>query len=82
MLLELISACYERRSMLITASQPLANGTGGSKTLPWRSRQWDLLVDHTTIVEMNVESYRRRTAFERKRVQDDHHRMRPKTLAD
>ena len=66
-LFELISARYERRSMLITANQPF--GEWG-KVLPDPAMTLaavDRLVHHATIFEMNVESYRRRVALERKR---------------
>ena len=64
-LFELISARYERRSTLITANQPF--GEWGkifpdpAMTLAAVNR----LVHHATIFEMNVESYRRRTATQR-----------------
>jgi DNA replication protein DnaC len=66
-LFELISARYERRSLLITANQPF--GEWG-KVFPDQAMTLaaiDRLVHHATILEMNVESYRRRTALERKR---------------
>jgi DNA replication protein DnaC len=66
-LFELISARYERRSLLITANQPF--GEWG-KVFPDQAMTLaavDRLVHHATIFEMNVESYRRRVALERKR---------------
>jgi DNA replication protein DnaC len=66
-LFELISARYERRSLLITANQPF--GEWG-KIFPDHAMTLaavDRLVHHATILEMNVESYRRKTALERKR---------------
>lgn len=66
-LFELIGARYERRSILITANQPF--GEWG-KVFPDQAMTLaavDRLVHHATILEMNVESYRRRTALERKR---------------
>ncbi|MDE2014867.1 MAG: IS21-like element helper ATPase IstB [Alphaproteobacteria bacterium] len=66
-LFELISARYERRSMLITANQPFGEW---SKVFPDPAMTLaavDRLVHHATIFEMNVESYRRREAIERKR---------------
>ncbi len=65
-LFELISARYERRSLLITANQPF--GEWGkvfpdpAMTLAAVAR----LVHHATIFEMNVESYRRRAAVQRR----------------
>jgi DNA replication protein DnaC len=66
-LFELISARYERRSLLITANQPF--GEWG-KIFPDQAMTVavvDRLVHHAAIFEMNVESYRRRAALERKR---------------
>ena len=66
-LFELISARYERRSLVITANQPF--GEWG-KVFPDQAMTVavvDRLVHHATIFEMNVESYRRRAALERKR---------------
>ena len=65
-LFELISARYERRSMLITANQPF--GSWG-KVFPDPAMTLaavDRLVHHATIFEINVDSYRRRAALERK----------------
>ena len=66
-LFELIGARYERHSMLITANQPFGEW---DKVFPDPARTLaavDRLVHHATIFEMNVESYRRRVALERKR---------------
>lgn len=66
-LFELIAARYERRSLLITANQPF--GEWG-KIFPDQAMTLatiDRLVHHATILEMNVESYRRREALDRKR---------------
>jgi DNA replication protein DnaC len=66
-LFELIGARYEQRSLLVTANQPF--GQWG-KIFPDQAMTLavvDRLVHHATIFEMNVESYRRRTALERKR---------------
>lgn len=60
MLFELIAARYEQRSLLITANQPF--GEWGrifpdqAMTLPGIDR----LVHHATILEINVQSYRRK----------------------
>ena len=67
MLFELIASRYERRSLLITANQPF--GQWG-KVFPDQAMTVaaiDRLVHHPTILEMNVESYRRRAAINRKR---------------
>lgn len=66
-LFELIGARYERRSLLVTANQPFGDW---GKIFPDQAMTLavvDRLVHHATIFEMNVESYRRRTALERKR---------------
>ncbi len=63
-LFELIGSRYER---LFTANQPF--GEWG-KVFPGQAMTLaaiDRLVHHATILEMNVESYRRRTAINRKR---------------
>jgi len=66
-LFELIGSRYERRSLLITANQPFGEWgkvfTDHAATLA----AIDRLVHHATILEMNVESYRRRAALDRKR---------------
>jgi len=65
-LFELIGARYERRSMLITANQPFADW---NKVFPDHAMMIaaiDRLVHHAIIFEMNVESYRRRGALDRK----------------
>jgi DNA replication protein DnaC len=65
-LFELIAARYERRSLMITANQPFGEW---SKVFPdpaMTVAAIDRLVHHATIFEMNVESYRRRTAIARK----------------
>jgi DNA replication protein DnaC len=63
---ELIAARHERRFLLITANQPFGDGqdfrqpshdAGGRRSAR----------HHATILEMNVESYRRRAALHRKR---------------
>ena len=66
-LFELISARYERRSMLITANQPFGEWDKVFPDPAMTLAAVDRLVHHATIFEMNVESYRRRVALERKR---------------
>ena len=66
-LFELISARYERRSMLITANQPF--GEWG-KIFPDQAMTLaaiDRLDHHATILEMNVDSYRRKAAVDNAR---------------
>ncbi|MGY4257767.1 DNA replication protein DnaC [Bradyrhizobium sp. USDA 4516] len=66
-LFELISARYERRSMLITANQPFGEWGKIFPDPAMTLAAVDRLVHHATIFEMNVESYRRREAAERKK---------------
>lgn len=65
-LFELISARYERRSMLITANQPFGEWNKVFPDPAMTLAAVDRLVHHSTIFEMNVESYRRRTAMQRR----------------
>ncbi|MDF0498425.1 ATP-binding protein [Bradyrhizobium yuanmingense] len=82
-LFELISARYERRSMLITANQPFGEWNRVFPDPAMTLAAIDRLAHHATIVEMNVKSYRRRTALERKRGpgRSPSHAT-PKTVAD
>ena len=65
-LFELIGTRYERRSMLITANQPFAEWGKIFPDPTMTLAAIDRLVHHATIFEMNVESYRRRAALDRK----------------
>ena len=65
-LFELISTRYERRSLLITANQPFGEWNRVFPDPAMTLAAVDRLVHHATIFEMNVESYRRRAAIERK----------------
>jgi DNA replication protein DnaC len=67
-LFELISRRYEHRSIMITANQAFGEW---NKIFPDQAMTLaavDRLVHHATIIEMNVESYRRRTAIARKQA--------------
>jgi DNA replication protein DnaC len=66
-LFELIAARYERRSMLITANQPFGEWGKIFQDQAMTLAAIDRLVHHATILEMNVESYRRKAALYRKR---------------
>jgi len=66
-LFELISARYELRSMLITANQPFGEWDKIFPDPAMTLAAVDRLVHHSTIFELNVESYRRRSAIEKKR---------------
>lgn len=65
-LFELISARYERRSTLITANAPFGEWSRIFPDPAMTLAAVDRLVHHSTIFEMNVDSYRRRAAIERK----------------
>ena len=65
-LFELIGARYERRSMLITANQAFAEWNRIFPDHAMMIAAVDRLVHHSIIFEMNVESYRRRGALDRK----------------
>src|ERR671926_1143913 len=64
---ELIAARYERRSLFITSNQPFGEWHRIFPDQVMALAAVDILVHHATIFEMNVESYRRRTAVDRKR---------------
>jgi DNA replication protein DnaC len=64
---ELIAARYERRSLFITANQPFGDWNRVFPDQAMTLAAIDRLVHHATILEMNVESYRRRAALDRKR---------------
>ena len=66
-LFELVAARCERRSMLITANQPFGEWGKIFPDPAMTLASIDRLVHHATILEMNVESYRRRAALDRKR---------------
>ena len=65
-LFELISARYERRSTLITANRPFGDWGKVFPDPAMTLAAVDRLVHHATIFEINVDSYRRRAALERK----------------
>jgi len=61
-LFELIAERYERKSLALTANQPFS---GWDQVFPEAAMTLaavDRLVHHSTIFELNVESYRRRAA--------------------
>ncbi len=65
-LFELISARYERRSLLITANQPFGDWGKIFPDPAMTLAAVDRLVHHATLFEMNVDSFRRRAAVNRK----------------
>ena len=64
-LFELIASRYERRSLMITANQPFGEWTSVFPDAAMTLAAVDRLVHHSTIFEMNVESYRRKAAAAR-----------------
>ena len=70
-LFEVIAARYERRSLLITANQPFGDWGKIFSDQAMTLAAIDRLVHHATILEMNVESYRRKAALKRKRGPSD-----------
>lgn len=74
-LFELIAARYERRSLMITANQPFGEWTSVFPDAAMTLAAVDRLVHHSTIFEINVESYRRRAAAARMP-------RKPKNLSD
>ena len=61
-LFELIAERYERKSLLITANQPFSGWNDVFPDPGMTVAAIDRLVHHSTIFELNVESYRRRNA--------------------
>jgi hypothetical protein len=64
-LFELIAARYERRSLIVTSNHPFGEWTSVFPDAATTLAAVDRLVHHSTIFEMNVESYRRRVAAAR-----------------
>lgn len=61
-LFELIAARYERKSLALTANQPFSGWDQIFPEVAMTLAAVDRLVHHSTIFELNVESYRRRAA--------------------
>jgi DNA replication protein DnaC len=61
-LFELISERYERKSLALTANQPFSAWDQVFPEAAMTLAAVDRLVHHATIIEMNVESYRRKQA--------------------
>ena len=59
-LFELIAARYERRSLIVTANHPFGEWTSLFPDAAMTLAAVDRLVHHSTIFEMNVESYSRK----------------------
>ena len=63
-LFELIAERYERKSLIITCNQPFSEWNQVFPDPAVTVAAIDRLVHHSTILEINTESYRRRTATE------------------
>jgi DNA replication protein DnaC len=70
-LFELIAERYERRSILITANQPFSGWDNVFPDAGMTVAAIDRLVHHSTIFELNVESYRRKKATSDKQTRHD-----------
>jgi len=64
-LFEMISSRYERRSLLVTSNQPFGEWTSVFPDAAMTLAAVDRLVHHAVILEINVESYRKRSAATR-----------------
>ena len=67
MLFELIAERYERKSIAITANAPFSEWDQIFPDKAMMVAAVDRLVHHATILEMNVDSYRRRAALPARR---------------
>ena len=67
MLFELITARYEQRSLLLTANQPFGQWQTIFPDPAMTVAAVDRLVHRATIFELNVDSYRRRSALRQQR---------------
>ncbi len=65
-LFELIAHRYERRSIAITANQPFSAWSEVFPDAAMTAAAVDRLVHHAAIIEMNGDSYRKRSAINRK----------------
>jgi hypothetical protein len=63
-LFDLIAERYERKSLIITCNQPFSEWNQVFPDPAVTVAAIDRLVHHSTILEINTESYRRRTAAE------------------
>ena len=78
-LFELIAERYERRSLLITANQPFSGWDNVFPDPGMTVAAIDRLVHHSTIFELNVESYRRKKAISGKPARRDEAKDSAKT---
>jgi DNA replication protein DnaC len=79
-LFELISERYERRSIALTANQPFSEWHQVFPEPAMTVAAIDRLVHHATILELNVESYRRKTAEQAKAGRNP--KRKPTTTTD
>ena len=61
-LFELVMHRYERRSLLVTSNQPFSEWENVFSTSAMTVAAVERLVDHSTIIQINGESYRRKRA--------------------
>jgi DNA replication protein DnaC len=69
-LFELIAHRYERRSIAITANQPFSAWSEVFPDAAMTAAAVDRMVHHATIIEMNGDSYRKRSAIGRQARED------------
>ena len=77
-LFELIAERYERRSLLITANQPFSGWDHVFPDAGMTVAAIDRLVHHSTIFELNVESYRRKKATSDQQTRRDSEKEKAK----
>ena len=77
-LFELIAERYERRSLLITANQPFSGWDQVFPDVGMTVAAIDRLVHHSTIFELNVESYRRKKATSDQQTRRDSEKQKAK----
>ena len=70
-LFELIAERYERKSIALTANAPFSAWDAVFPDKAMTVAAVDRLVHHATILEMNVDSYRRRTAIPARRSRSE-----------
>jgi DNA replication protein DnaC len=58
-LFELVMQRYERKSLLVTSNQPFSEWENAFSTSAMTVAAVDRLVDHSTIIQINGDSYRR-----------------------
>jgi DNA replication protein DnaC len=81
-LFELIAERYERKSLAITANTPFSQWGDVFVDPAMTLAAIDRLVHHATILEMNVEGYRRRTAQEKQTGQPRVEKNKPAPAVD